>query len=188
MSILDDIDKALSTRSKSAFTADSVAGEKVRGPIISVDYRQVTDYTTQQPATFPSGDPKMQFIVSVQTDQRLDGDDDGARSVYIPNWGKRKQALVEAIRESGASKGSEVMRPGVVFEAVYNGEKRAQGGQSGSYTYKDYTYEFDRGAAASSAADALTSAPAESVPAGFTAEQWASMPEATKQAILAAQA
>lgn len=199
MSILDDIDKALSTGSKSAFTAESVAGEKVRGPIISVDYRQVTDFTTQQPATFPSGDPKMQFIISIQTDQRQDDDDDGARSLYIPNWGKRKLALVDAIRVSGASKGSEVLVPGVVFEATYNGEKRAQGGPSGTYSYKDYTYAFDSSAAANSAADALTIAaapqqqatPAPSAPSGppsgFDAATWDGLAPAVQQQILAAQ-
>ncbi|AZG43476.1 hypothetical protein [Gordonia insulae] len=193
MSILNDIDKALSTGSKSAFTAESAAGEKVRGPIVAVDYRQVTDFTTQQPATFPSGDPKMQFIISIQTDQRQDSEDDGVRSIYIPCWGKRKLALTEAIRESGATKGSEVMVPGVIFEVEYLGEQRVQGGPSGSYTMKAYRYAFTREAA--QAADALTtaqSAPAQpsdpsGVPAGFDAATWAGLPDATKTAILAAQ-
>jgi hypothetical protein len=195
MSILDQIDSALSGGSKAAFNAESPVGTVVTGEIVDVDYRQVTDFTTQQPATFPSGDPKMQFIIRVQTTQRSDGDDDGIRSVYIPAWGKRKAALAEAIRASGAAKGSEVMVPGVGFTATYNGEKRGEGGPSGSYTYKEYAYSFNRGQAASSAADALTqqapaaqqSAPASDLPAGFDATTWAGLPEETKNAIRSAQ-
>lgn len=186
MTILDDIDNALSGGSKSAFSAETPAGTSVTGVITDVDYRQVTDFTTQQPATFPSGDKKMQFIIRIQTDQREDGDDDGLRSIYIPAWGKRKAALTEAIRASGATKGSEVLIPGTTFTATYNGEKRAEGGPSGSYSYKSYTYAFTRGAspAASAAADQIAT---DTPPAGFTAEQWAGMPEPTKAAILAAQ-
>ena len=186
--ILDQIDSALAGGGKSAFNAETPPGTTVTGKIDRVDYRQVVDFTTQQPAVFPSGDPKMQFIIRIQTDHRDDGDDDGVRAVYIPAWGKRKIALTEAIRASGASKGSEVMIPGVSFSATYNGEKRGEGGPSGSYTYKDYTYTFDR-AGASAAVDTLTgtAAPESDVPAGFTDEQWAAMPDATKAAIKAAQ-
>lgn len=193
MSILDQIDAALSGGSKSAFNADSPVGTVVTGTIVDVDYRQVTDFTTGQPATFPSGDPKMQFIVRVQTTQQVDDDDDGIRSIYIPAWGKRKAALTEAIRNSGAQKGSEVMIPGVGFTATYNGEKRGEGGPSGSYKYKEYVYSFAPGQAAATAADALTSSqPAQTtesggVPADFDAAIWNGLPEDTKRTILAAQ-
>lgn len=186
MSILDEIDHALSGGSKSAFTAETPVGTTVTGVITDVDYRQVIDFTTQQPATFPSGDPKMQFIIRIQTDQREDGDDDGIRSIYIPAWGKRKAALAEAIRACGASKGSEVLIPGTTFTATYNGEKRAEGGPSGSYTYKSYTYAFTK-AGSSAAAEAADQLGADTPPPGFTADQWAGMPEATKAAIRAAQ-
>lgn len=186
MSILDDIDNALSGGSKAAFNAESPIGTTVSGTITDVDYRQVTDFTTQQPATFPSGDPKMQFIIRIQTTQSVDDDDDGIRGIYIPAWGKRKAALTKAIRACGAKRGSDVLIPGTGFSATYNGEKRADGGPSGSYSYKSYSYEFTKGASesATAAADAIT---ADEPPAGFTAEQWAKMPDATKTAIRAAQ-
>lgn len=199
MSIYDDIDKALSSGSKSAFTAESTAGEKIRGPIVSVDYRQVLDFTTGQPATFPSGDPKMQFIINLATGQSDNGaDDDGVRAVYISNWGKRKLALQEAIRAAGATKGSEVLREGVVFEAEYLGEQRAEGGPSGSYSFKAFRYGFDRNAAASSAADELTSATAafggsaatvadlSVCPPGANENTWAGMTDDQKRGFLVA--
>lgn len=204
MSILDQIDQALSSGTKSAFNKESPVGTKVRGPITNVDYRQVTDYTTQQPATFPSGDPKMQFLITIQAGPGDGKDDDGARTIYIPNWGKRKLALTEAIRDCGAEKGSEVLVPGVVFEAEYLGEQKADGGPSGSYTYKAYRYAFDRNASTTAAANALTgqaqapapapapTAPAQTapdlsvVPNNVDPSLWNGMDDNQKRAYLAA--
>lgn len=203
MSIHDEIDKALASGGKSAFNAESRPGDKVRGPIASIDYRQVTDYNSGKPAEFPSGDPKMQFIVNIATQLRDpdNADDDGIRAVYISNWGKRKIALQEAIRNAGAKKGSEVLREGVVFEVEYLGEQRADGGPSGSYSFKAFRYAFDR--ASASAADELTSAaaafagatatpptvaPAPDLsvcPPGANAATWAGMSDEQKLGFLA---
>lgn len=185
MSILDQIDEALSGSGKSAFGEDKKPGDKVRGPIVDVDYRQVSDYTTKQPAVFPSGDPKMQFVIRIQA-QEPDGDDDGIRAVYIPAWGKRKQWLADAIRDAGATKGSEIMVPGTIFEAEYLGEQKVTGGPSGSYTMGHWRYSFTK-AGSSAAAEAADQLGADTPPPGFTADQWAGMPEATKAAIRAAQ-
>ncbi|MDN6429217.1 MAG: hypothetical protein L0J79_05245, partial [Propionibacterium sp.] len=131
-SIFDEMDKALQSGHKSAFNADTPAGTTVSGTITGSDYRQVTDYSTKQPAFFPSGDPKMQIIINLHTSLRDNADDDGERSVYIPMWGAKKYALLDAIKAAGMTSASEAFTPGNLFSATFVGEERKQG-STGSY-------------------------------------------------------
>lgn len=151
-SIFDEMDKALQSGHKSAFNADTPAGTTVSGTITGSDYRQVTDYSTKQPAFFPSGDPKMQIIINLHTNLRDNADDDGERSVYIPMWGAKKYALLDAIKAAGMTSASEAFTPGNLFAATFVGEERKQG-STGSYTEKIYRYEIRRGQQAAQAVD-----------------------------------
>lgn len=79
-------------------------GVEVGGSIVTKpQVRQETEFGTQKPKFFPSGDPILGLLVDVQTNQRdasVD-DDDGVRRFYIE--GKRlKDAVREAVRASGA--------------------------------------------------------------------------------------
>jgi hypothetical protein len=150
--IFDDMDKALQSGHKSAFNGDTPAGTTVSGTITGSDYRQVTDYSTKQPAFFPSGDPKMQIIINLHTNLRDNADDDGERSVYIPMWGAKKYALLDAIKAAGMTSASEAFTPGNLFAATFVGEERKQG-STGSYTEKVYRYEIRRGQQAPQAVD-----------------------------------
>lgn len=150
--IFDAMDKALQSGHKSAFNADTPAGTTVSGTITGSDYRQVTDYSTKQPAFFPSGDPKMQIIINLHTNLRDNADDDGERSVYIPMWGAKKYALLDAIKAAGMTSASEAFTPGNLFAATFVGEERKQG-STGSYTEKMYRYEIRRGQQAAQAVD-----------------------------------
>ncbi len=160
-SIFDEMDKALQPGHKSAFNADTPAGTTVSGTITGSDYRQVTDYSTKQPAFFPSGDPKMQIIINLHTNLRDNADDDGERSVYIPMWGAKKYALLDAIKAAGMTSASEAFTPGNLFAATFVGEERKQG-STGSYTEKIYRYEIRRGQQAAQAVDQALAAPAQS--------------------------
>lgn len=139
----DAMDKALRGGAKSAFTKSTPPGTTVGGPITDVQYRQVTDYSTGQPEFFPSGDPKMQFVVSVQTGAREDADDDGVRSIYINAWGNKRKALLDAFRAAGFERASEGFAEGNVFTATYV-EERAM--PQGSFREKIYRYEIRRAA------------------------------------------
>lgn len=79
-------------------------GDSVTGTIdAEPQARQQTDFTTGEPLTWPSGDPRMQVVVTLATGQRDPSveDDDGLRAVYIK--GKSLTAAVrEAIRKTGA--------------------------------------------------------------------------------------
>lgn len=165
----DDIfaamDRGLAGGSKSAFTSDSLPGDTITGAVVSVDYKQVNDFNTGEPAYFPSGDPKMQFVIVIQTDQRDDEDDDGRRTIYIPAWGSKKQALVDAMRAEGMRKASEAFATGNIFTATFVEELQKQNPQTRArYREKVYTYRIQRGSLAAADRDvdpwATTQAPA----------------------------
>lgn len=158
--IFDAMDKALQSGHKSAFNADTPAGTTVSGTITGSDYRQVTDYTTKQPSFFPSGDPKMQIIINIHTNLRDNADDDGERSIYIPMWGAKKGALLDAIKAAGMTSASEAFADGNLFAATFVGEERKQG-NTGSYTEKVYRYEIRRGQQAAQAVDRALAGPSQ---------------------------
>lgn len=143
-----DIDSALHGGSKSFFNQYSEPGDTVTGTITKVDVKQVTNYKTKEPEFFPSGDPKKQVILTLQTSLREDADDDGKRSVYIPLWGGKKAALGEAMRAAGMKEASTALALGNTFTARFVGEERRHG-KDGSYTEKIYEYAIQ---AASTAA------------------------------------
>lgn len=180
MNPTDDIfaamDRGLAGGSKSAFTSDSLPGDTITGTVVSVDYKQVNDFNTGDPAFFPSGDPKMQFVIVIQTDQRDDEDDDGRRTIYIPAWGSKKQALVDAMRAEGMRKASEAFATGNVFTATFVEELQKQNPQTRArYREKVYTYRIQRGSLAAADRDvdpwATTAqpAPAPAAPAAAPA-------------------
>lgn len=169
----DDIfaamDRGLAGGSKSAFTSDSLPGDTITGTVVSVDYKQVNDFNTGEPAFFPSGDPKMQFVIVIQTDQRDDEDDDGRRTIYIPAWGSKKQALVDAMRAEGMRKASEAFATGNIFTATFVEELQKQNPQTRArYREKVYTYRIQRGSLAAADRDVdpwAATAPAPQAPA-----------------------
>src|SRR5690606_24285559 len=85
-------------------------GDEVSGTIASPpEVRQQTDMTTGKPKVWDNGDPVMQLVVRLQTDQRdpADPDDDGVRAVYVKGSKKPESkslhaAVAGAVRASGA--------------------------------------------------------------------------------------
>ena len=140
------IDEGLKTGSKSAFSKDDMPGKTVTGTITDLDYRQNTDYTTGKPAEFEDGSPKMQFVITIQTSEQVDADDDGQRAVYIPAWGNKKRALLDAMRTYGSTKASEALALGNTFTATFLEEKK-QFGRDGrsSYHEKMFSYQIAKG-------------------------------------------
>lgn len=176
-----DIDSALHGGSKSFFNQYSEPGDTVTGTITKVDVKQVTNYKTKEPEFFPSGDPKKQVILTLQTSLREDADDDGKRSVYIPLWGGKKAALGEAMRAAGMKEASTALALGNTFTARFVGEERKHG-KDGSYTEKIYEYAIQ---AASTAA--LNEAMAPAAPVAPAAPAPAPQPAAPAPAAQAPQ-
>ena len=180
----DDIfaamDRGLAGGSKSAFTSDSLPGDTITGAVVSVDYKQVNDFNTGEPAYFPSGDPKMQFVIVIQTDQRDDEDDDGRRTIYIPAWGSKKQALVDAMRAEGMRKASEAFAAGNIFTVTFVEELQKQNPQTRArYREKVYTYRIQRGSLTAADRDVDPWATTQQAPA---APAPAPAPQATQPA------
>jgi len=71
-----------------------IGGEIVADPVM----RQQRDYETDEPMTYPDGNPMMQMLVTVQAVPPTD-DDDGQRTFYIR--GQLKSAVGEALRKVG---------------------------------------------------------------------------------------
>lgn len=94
------------------------------------------------PSEFPSGDPKMQFIITLDTQEVLDQDDDGKRTVYIKAWGTQREALGKAIADAGYTKPSEVLLPGAGFTATFVGMRRNTTSSGQSFDEKVYTYKI----------------------------------------------
>ncbi|WP_454112802.1 hypothetical protein [Microbacterium maritypicum] len=96
-------------------------GASVQGTVKSAPReRQQTKYGTQEPDFWPNGDPKMQILVDLQTEQRVDANDDGERTLYVASK-NMKRAIGEAIRAANASD----IAPGGVLTVTYVGNDPA---------------------------------------------------------------
>lgn len=84
---------------------DGLFGTIIGGVITSEPrMQQQRDYTTGDPITYQDGNPAMQMVIVVQTDQHdpaIEGDD-GQRALYVK--GQMRQAVGEALRKAGARK------------------------------------------------------------------------------------
>jgi len=63
--------------------------------------QQQTEYGSDRPATWPSGEPKMQILVNLETQLQEEPDDDGRRTLYVTSP-KMKRAIFDAISNAGA--------------------------------------------------------------------------------------
>jgi hypothetical protein len=73
-------------------------GDSIRGVICEPPrLEQERDIKTGVPLTWPSGDPKMQMVITLQTTLAEDDDDDGRRRLYVNKKGM-KAALADALR------------------------------------------------------------------------------------------
>lgn len=101
-------------------------GDCVTGKIVTTpEVRQKTKMGTGEPEKWDNGDPKMQLVVTLATDQRdpADADDDGVRKLYVsgskkPESKSMHAAVAAAVVASGA-KGLEV---GGTLTVTYTGD------------------------------------------------------------------
>lgn len=72
-------------------------GESVSGEVQRVEIRQQSNFESGELQFWPDGRPKMQAIVTLQTDPD-DEDDDGIRALYVRGYMQR--AFQDAVREA----------------------------------------------------------------------------------------
>lgn len=106
-----------------SFPFDKI-GDTVTGTIVDVEERQQTDIDTGQPAFWPDGKPKLQHMVTLQTDLADDADDDGLRTVYLRGSRKpeSKSTLAAVIGAVKATTGGTALDKGGTLTLRFVGE------------------------------------------------------------------
>ena len=77
-------------------------GATIEGTITDQKMQQETAYLTNEPLTWDDGNPRMQPVFTLDTDDRDDAEDDGVRKLYC-NW-RQKAAIRDAVKEAGADR------------------------------------------------------------------------------------
>jgi hypothetical protein len=117
-------------------------GDTVEGTITDCVINQQTDMETNQPLTWPDGSPRMQLVVTLQTTERTDDNDDGVRRIYAKGGRyevasgagtSMKDAIADAVRKSGAP----TLIEGGTLKVGYSGEgKKTNRGFSAPKLYR----------------------------------------------------
>lgn len=100
---------------------------------------QQTDYTTKEPKTYKDGNPIMQAVVLLQTEDRADDDDDGQRTLYVNKTRMKRaiqKALKEAINPATGQPGVGDLQIGGVLTIWMTGTEASQGGGSPAKTFQ----------------------------------------------------
>jgi hypothetical protein len=96
-------------------------GTTVKGTIESAVVQQQTDFATGSPKTWDDGNPMLQLVVTLATDERDDSidNDDGTRRVFIK--GQMRSAVAEAVKLAGAK----AVERGATLAIQYKGDGTA---------------------------------------------------------------
>lgn len=92
-------------------------GDTCKGKVVRAERRQQTDLDTGAPKTFPSGDPMMQLVITIEQD-------DGTETAVYAKGGKyevaegKGQAMLDALR---AGVGDQEFRAGGQIAVQYSG-------------------------------------------------------------------
>lgn len=101
-------------------------GDSVEGTVVDFDVKQQTDLDNGTPLTWTDGSPRMQMVISLQTTDRADGDDDGIRRIFAKGGNyevaegtgtSMKKAIGDAVKKAGASK----FETGATLKVGYSG-------------------------------------------------------------------
>ncbi len=163
--VFDQIEASMQGQGKGLFTQQPV-GSSFTGIITGIAFTQMTEYGTNQPAVFPSGEPKMQYVIRLHVPALATNEDDGARALYIKAWGAQRSWLQEAIEATGlkTSDGKPDVRQALAvgnqITATFVREERVQG-KTGTYTQNVYQYVITPAAEA----NLQQPAPAQQAPA-----------------------
>lgn len=91
-------------------------GDSVRGTVLGSELRQKTKYGTNEPMVWDDGNPQMQLVITLATDERSAeiADDDGERRVFAGP--EMQKALKGALKKAGNAK----LRPGGTLVVKYS--------------------------------------------------------------------
>ena len=156
-------------------------GDTISGVIESTEVKQQTDIGSGAGLTWDNGDPRMQLVVGIKTDQHDDDDDDGKRTIYVKGSKKPgSQSLHDAVAQAVRAAGAKGIEAGGTISVTFVGTEPAA--TRGFNDRKKYsaTYAAPDKAAQSAgflepqAAEA-PQAPTPAAPAGFNETQLAAL-------------
>ena len=103
-------------------------GDSVTGTITAEpEVRQQTNLQTGKPETWDNGDPKHQLVVTLQTAERADSDDDGIRNIYIKGSKKAgTKSLHDAVATAVRASGADGLAKGGTLTVTFIGEEPSQ--------------------------------------------------------------
>lgn len=177
--------------------------------------QQMTKYGTNEPDFWPSGDPKMQIVVTIQTDLRDDEKDDGKRRLYItprmmppvrdavrragaPGLEVGGRITVKWVSGTGQGQGNpkvyaaEYSRPALDPDSLLNSNQQAGGAQAAPVVSTSPGQPVTHQQTAPQAQASPTMQPptpaaqTPEAPPGVDPAVWATMPDQQRQAVLAA--
>jgi hypothetical protein len=134
-------------------------GDTVTGTIVSIEVRQQTSLEDGKPLVWDNGDPKMQLVVTLATDLRDDGDDDGHRNLYVKGSKQPgSQSLHDAVRAAVQAAHVKGLAPGGTLTVSYVGEEPSK--TRGFNARKLYEASYVAPDVAAATGDFLGTAPA----------------------------
>jgi len=96
-------------------------GDSVVGTILDATTQQQTDINGEL-KTWDNGDPMWQVVVTLQTDERDDEDDDGIRKVYLKGSSKNPLSAAGAVRKAIVDAGEKELKEGGRLGMQYTGD------------------------------------------------------------------
>ena len=81
--------------------AFNAIGDSVTGFVVALDSRQATVIGSASPAFWPDGNKKMVSIITLQTEEHDDEEDDGQRAVWVPIPSQIRTVIADAVRKAG---------------------------------------------------------------------------------------
>lgn len=98
-------------------------GIEHKGIITALDTMQVRNFKTKLPETWDDGNPKMQAVITLRTDERDESieNDNGVRRLFVGSKGMR-EAIAAAVKKSGAPGLAVGGKIGVKFTREAEGE------------------------------------------------------------------
>ena len=83
----------------------SEIGMVTRGTVTAAEVWDQIDFATKKKLTWDDGNPRQQLVITLQTDERGDADDDGRRRLYAKKPGSMLDAVQEAVGAAGLELG-----------------------------------------------------------------------------------
>lgn len=129
-------------------------GDKVDGIITATEVTQQTDFKTGAPKNWDDGKPMMQLVITLQTEDREDPDDDGIRRLFCKGSVKRPTTL-GAVRTAVTEAGVKELAVGGRLQVVYTGD--GEKSNPAMNAPKEYKAKYDPPAEGSVDVDAIFS-------------------------------